>query len=340
MKSKKKLLIVTLFTSFIGLSCLDQVEVPLRKTIQQLVVEGAFTNEPDENFLKLSFTSPVSAFNSVEPVQGAFVELRGSNGENVVYRAAPDGIGLYRPDNQLLRAKEGVEYLLFIRLLNGKEFISTPQKLPKTVPIQKLSARFSTEGQLGYQVFMDYQDPKDTENYYRWEAEGYHVRLSKGIPVGYGGSLCCNRCNVFVKDQNINIFSDAGTNGSTVRLRPVFFSQVYAIGRNYVEVKQFAISRETYQFWRKYNEQRQRTGTIFDPLPAPVLGNVQNVKDANEIALGFFEIAAVGKSKMTILSDTLSKYSTTFSNPLYIADGDCMLKYRDASYADQAPRGW
>jgi hypothetical protein len=339
MKKSIKLLITLIFTSFIGLSCLDQVDVPLRKTAQQLIVEGAFTNDPEENFLKLSFTTPVGTFNSVEPVQGAFVELRGSNGENIVYRAAPDGIGVYRPDNQSLRAKEGVEYSLFIRLISGKEFSSSPQKLPKSVPIQKLSARFNTERQLGFRVFTDFQDPKDTENYYRFEGQGYHVRVSIGVPVNFN-SFCCNRCNVFVKEQNINIFSDAGVNGNTVRLRPVFFSPAYALGKHYVEIKQYAISRETYQFWRKYNEQRQRTGTIFDPLPAPVLGNVQNTNDANDIALGYFEIAAVSKSKMIIPGDTLGRYVTTFNNPLFIPEGDCMLRFPFSAYADYPPRGW
>lgn len=340
MKNYIKQFTTLIFTSWISLSCLDQVDAPLRKTVQQLIVEGAFTNEPEENFLKLSFTSPVGTFESVEPVQGAFVELRGSNGENVIYRAAPDGIGVYRPDNQSLRAVEGVEYSLFIRLINGKEFSSIPQKLPKSVPIQKLSARFNTEGQLGYRIFADFQDPKDTENYYRFEGQGYHVRISTGIPVGFGGSVCCNRCNVFIKDQSINIFADAGVNGSNIKLRPVFYSPAYALGKHYVEIKQFSISRETYQFWRKYNEQRQRTGTIFDPLPAPVLGNVRNIKDDNDIALGYFEIAAISKSKMIIPGDTLGQYAVNFNNTLFIPIGDCMQRFPYSNYADNPPRGW
>ncbi len=340
MKKHLKFIFSLIFIAFIGLSCLDQVDVPLRKVSPNLIVEGTFTNDPVENFLRLSYTSQIGLFEDLVPVQGAFVELRASNGESAIYRVTPDAIGVYRPDNQSLKAKEGVSYSIFIRLIDGREFTSSPEKLPASVPIQRMTARLDDAGQLGYRIFTDFQDPKETENFYRWEAEGYHVRISTGVPVGFGGAVCCNRCNVLEKNQGINIFSDAGTNGNTNRLRPVFYSPVYTLGKNYVEVKQFTISRESYQFWRRYSEQRQRTGTIFDPLPAPVLGNVQNSKDPNDIALGFFEVSSISKSKMIIAGDTLGKYFVRFSNPLYVANGDCMLKYPYSNYADRPPRGW
>jgi hypothetical protein len=332
-----KLIFSIIFTAFIGLSCLDQIDIPLQKYSQILIVEGLFSNLQEENFLKLSYTLPVGSAKRTEPVQGAVVELRGSNGEKTTYRPTTDGVGVYSPNDLAFVAKEGVEYSLYIKLLNGKEYSSVPEQLSTNIPIQNISARFRKQTPIGYQIFIDFQDPKGSDNYYRWEAKEYHLRLTTGGPFG-----CCKRCFVPTESENINIFSDVGVNGNLVRLRPTHFSQTYTLGKQYAEVKQFSISRNAYQFWQKYKNQLNRSGTIFDPLPAPVFGNVSNVNDPNELALGFFELASINKAKLVISGDTLGEYSATFilNNSIYTKEGDCMLAFPFASYADKPPKGW
>jgi hypothetical protein len=336
MKKIIKSLLVLILIVFFGSSCLDQVDVELRDVSQKLVVEGLFSNIEEENFLKLAYTLPVGTLKRTEPVQGAFVELRASNGEKMIYRPATDAVGIYRPIEEPIVAKEGIEYSIYIRLSNGKEFSSIPEKLLKEVPIQTINARFRRETPIGYQILVDFQDPKESENYYRWETLGYQVKLSTGKEFS-----CCARCYVPSKSENINILSDNGLNGNSVRLRPVYFSQAYTIGKHYIEAKQFAISRNAFQYWTKYSNQIQREGTIFDPLPAPVIGNVSNINDQNELALGFFEIATISKAKLVVPGDTLGEFAVAFIiNNSNMPSGDCMLAYPFSMYADKPPKGW
>jgi hypothetical protein len=337
MKNPFRFFISLFFIAFIGLSCLDQVDLPTQRTNQVLVVEGLFSNLLEENFLKLTYTLPVGSQKSIEPVVGAYIELRSNNGEKVIYKPATDAVGIYRPTDKTLIAKDGIKYSIYIKLLNGKEFSSAPESLPTNVPIQKVTARFRKEAPIGYQIFADFQDPKDSENYYRWEADAYHVRLSTGGQQG-----CCKICYVLINSEGINNFSDAGVNGGLVRLRPVHFSQAYTLGKHFAEVKQLSITRNAYQYWQKYKNQLNRKGTIFDPLPAPVYGNISNINDPNEFALGYFEVASISKSKLEIPGDTLGSYAVTFiiNNSIYTKEGDCMLAYPFAFYADKPPKGW
>jgi hypothetical protein len=41
-------------------------------------------------------------------------------------------------------------------------------------------------------------------------------------------------------------------------------------GKQYVEVSQYSLTREAYQFWKLLDEQQTRTGSLFDPQPAPM----------------------------------------------------------------------
>ena len=68
----------------------------------------------------------------------------------------------------------------------------------------------------------------------------------------------------------------------------------------YVEVSQLNYTREAYQFWKRYQDQLNRTGSILDPLPAAIEGNIYNVANPNELALGYFSAAANFKKRLTI----------------------------------------
>jgi hypothetical protein len=60
------------------------------------------------------------------------------------------------------------------------------------------------------------------------------------------------------------------------------------------------MTREAYQFWKRYQEQLERTGTILDPLPSPIEGNVYNVNNPSDLALGYFAASGIFKKRTII----------------------------------------
>jgi Domain of unknown function (DUF4249) len=328
----KKLVVILSFLSFILSSCLDEVKIPLRQETEKMIVEGLFTNDSTENFLRLSLTTQYGTNNTIKPVLDAFVEVRSTAGAKIQYRKDPRVLGVFKPEIADFNRKIGEAYYLYIKLADGREYTSSPEKIENPVSVKDITAKFRKVPSFGYEVFINTKDPKETANFYRWETSGYHTRRSSPVTP-------YSRCNVLLKDEKIRLLSDASINGSLIKDQPVFFSPYYATGKHFIEVKQFGISRNAYLFWKKYEQQKVRTGTIFDPLPAILYGNVKNMKDKNDIAIGYFEVASISKKK-TIIPDTLTAYDYFFDNPLYLPPGDCMLIYENSIYSDRIPKGW
>jgi hypothetical protein len=333
----KKYTLYPLLLSLLLLSCLEQVDVPLRLEREKLVVEGLLTNET-RPFLRLSLTTQVGTAADIVPLKGAYVEV-GTSGERTVFRAVPGEVGLYRPENPTFAGVAGRAYSLSIKLADGREYRAAPQPLPAPVPIARLTTAFEQPGQHGLQTYLDVNDPASTQNYYRWTARGYHQRRSTGVPTGFG-SICCDRCWVLKEEGVVNVLSDALINGSTIRQRPVFFSPFYTLGRHLIEVQQYSLSQETYLYWNRYRDQQQRTGSIFDPLPAPLLGNVVNINDPQDIALGYFEVSGISRLRTEAVANTQADVAIFYNNESYIPRGDCMLAFPFAVYNTETPPGW
>ncbi|MCU0354664.1 MAG: DUF4249 domain-containing protein, partial [Cytophagales bacterium] len=155
-----------------------------------------------------------------------------------------------------------------------------------------------------YDIYIDTRDAPNTRDYYRWTAYSYHLHRSTGVPCSpIGPALCFIACWYPTYSRNVNIFSDAATNGQTLRKRFVLRSPVYYLGNHLVEVSQHSMGREAFQFWRLYQEQADRTGSIFDPLPASIEGNISNLNDPDDIALGFFAASGVARRKYVVSGD-------------------------------------
>ena len=324
-----------LFLAVISLSCLDKVTVPIRQETEKLVVEGGISNDSTAYSVKLSLTRQFGNSFEISPVRGALLTIS-DNLSSVILRASPLEAGVYRVPSKQLIGRPGQIYTLNIKLPDGREYVSSPEKMPLPVPIAKVYAQFNGGTNTGYQVFVDVKDPASAENFYRWTAFSIYKRKTTGIAVGFGGR-CCDVCWIRTTNNEPNLFSDANVNGGLLQKRPVIFSPVFAFTPHHIEVTQQSLTREAYQFWKRYQEQFTRTGSIFDPTPAPILGNVVNKSQVDDIALGYFSASSVSRSRV-VIPDTLA--GKIIINPLYIPEGDCARVYSFGVYDLYPPPGW
>ena len=334
---------------FVGLaSCLEEVKVSIRTESSTLVVDGGITNEAPPYSVRLSYSGNQLNANDINQnlaVSGARVILQDDTGDSVVLSPSYYEKGVYRTSNLNFKGQVGRSYSIKIDLKEGKTYISKPERLSFCPLIDSLYSVYmdiiNTSYPDGYQIYVNAKDPVDTQNYYRWSAYGYS-RVGKISPEGgflpntCGGVYPSNFCWVPLFQTQINILSDIYVNGNPIRNRPVFFSPVYAVGKHFVEVTQYSISREAYQFWKLYDEQATRTGTVFDPLPAPIVGNLVNKNDPNDYALGYFEVAGVNRKKLII--DGRNNQSEIYLNAVRFTptEGGCSLPYASCD----RPSGW
>jgi hypothetical protein len=86
-----------------------------------------------------------------------------------------------------------------------------------------------------------------------------------------------------------------------------------------VDLKQYAISQEAYRFLRLVKQQAEISGSIFDPPPATIRGNMISLDDPNEVVLGYF--MAGGEASKTVY---IRRNELTFTQNKAIIADDCL----------------
>lgn len=324
------------FTIFCLFSCVDEVQLPARSVASRLVVEGLITNEKPPYSVKLTYTGPYNSLiydqNEV-PVNGAIVTITEIGGMSVTLEQDPLAPAYYWTRDSTFQGKTGKSYQLTVQLADGEIYVSEPELLKNVPVIDRLYAEFRGRADTDffnpdhYEVLLDTRDPSETGNYYRWSGYGYIPRIATGEPVGM--SVCCKWCWIPTYGSVTNVLSDVLVNGNTISRKPVFSSPIYYVGRHYIEISQYSLSKAAYQFWTKFEEQRKRSGSLFDPLPASIEGNVHQKEDPTVLALGFFGSSAVSEQRLIIPGDTLNlaRLEIKYDN-IFIKEGNCQRVYR------------
>ncbi|WP_337041653.1 DUF4249 domain-containing protein [Emticicia sp. 17c] len=338
----KRNILFILLAIFIQLSCVEQVELPYRNETPILVVDGEITNESPPYNLRLSYSGKFvsgSIITSRLAVNGARVILTDDQGNSVRFRQNIYEPALYQSDNQY-QCQIGRSYSLRIEMPDGKVYITKPQ-LMKGVPA--INNIYADKTQDFVRTYIDTKDAENSSDYYRWKSYSISLKITKGG----GANTCSFSCWAYNRDEGINVFADTYINGKDIKKRLVHFSPIdpdAPLAKHYIEVKQMSISQEAYLFWEQYEEQRTRTGSIFDPLPSTIIGNVINEKDDKDFALGFFGVSGVTTRRLIVDPSQVS-----FSNELSIGlvpppvvtqkpTSDCQTTY--PGYGCTPPAEW
>jgi hypothetical protein len=341
--------ISTLLIMVSVIACIDQVNLPIRTEEPRLVVEGQLTNEAPPYTIRLTYTGKYGGENGQnindQYVQQAQVTLADDQGRSVNFLSV--GQGMYRTRDTTFRGQIGRTYSLSITLTNGKRYVTKPERMPAVPVIDSISAKLIKTGNMSKPYAAVYSantaDPASEKNYYRWTGYGYTTRLSIGVPCSLGSPNLCNyRCWTLVSTDVVNLYSDEAINGNPLRGREVLQLSVYAVGPQLVEIQQYGMTQTNYQFWKLYQQQNARTGSIFDPLPAPVTGNVVNADDPTDQARGYFAVTSVTRKRLRQQNFPQAVFSLailSYISSQIIPPGDCRATYGYDSPVLE-PVGW
>jgi hypothetical protein len=263
------------------------------------------------------------------------------------------GLGTYQSTDSTFVGTIGRSYTLKIYLSNGKTYISKQELISPVPPIDSLTIGYDSNQITQIQpppliVSVNTRDPGGAAHYYRWTATGFLPRKSWGSPCNaFVDPPCTNpymcTCGAFCEqpnsDNQLNVLSNQFIEGREIVL-PVYYSPVYWSGKHFVEINQYSLSLDGYQFWEQYLAQTNRTGSILDPLPAPLTGNIYNQADSNDLALGLFSASAVYTKKVVLVPFFLQQYELESVAGEYIEMGDCQETYRNALPDNSDPPGW
>jgi hypothetical protein len=110
-----------------------------------------------------------------------------------------------------------------------------------------------------------------------------------------------------------------------------------------INVRQYAISEEAFHYWQILQKSTQQTGSIFDPQPAQISGNVTCINHPEKIVIGFISAGTYTEKRIFINNAELINWVfdapgeectvrfTNAQNPINYL----IFEYADTSYAPQ-----
>ena len=75
-----------------------------------------------------------------------------------------------------------------------------------------------------------------------------------------------------------------------------------------IYVRQYGLTKEAYEFLEKMRKNTEGTGSIFDPQPSQLKGNIQNVSDPEEVVIGFVSICTVVDKRLFIYNSEVPQW--------------------------------
>jgi hypothetical protein len=270
------ILIVVVFSS-----CVEVIDLDLPNKEKKLVVDGLVLDTNSPYTVTLSKTGKYN-FKYVGLVRefetNATVII--SDSEGVVDTLKEISSGVYRSDSTKLIGKVGNTYTLDIFTAENKHYRSHPETMLSVPPIDKIfytrdRVDINPENQKEWKftIFCEWQDPAAVRNYYL-----------RSISYYWSGAW----------HDNVQwnwVFDDKYIDG--IYLKEDFLTDGYGGAPFTVQLKQLSLTERAYEFWILVHQQTQGVDGETTNVEVPLTGNVYNVDDPDDQALGYFQASSI-----------------------------------------------
>ncbi len=308
MKNRSVTYLILLLLSLVLFSCREPFTPKIDRYENLLVVDGLITDRAGPHMVRLNRTFQLED-RYPEPVEGAVVVVRDQDLQVHYFTESEPGIYESEPE---LKGIPGSSYQLSVVTGDGEELESDWVILQKAPSIDSLQFEIENRntssaeaGSPGVRICLTTHDPAGETRYYRWEWIETWEFLT---PIKSSRYPDEDRCWKSVRSNRISIGTTEHLEEDRLNARPVFTIPASSnkLKIHYsAEVYQYAMSREAYSYWKNLQDLTQNTGTLFDPLPSQVRGNVYSITRNNLPVLGLFQASGVSTFRLFIERDDL-----------------------------------
>lgn len=263
-------------TFFLLTNCEDPIDLEVPDGDIHLVVDGFLTDQSGKKSIHLSQTQNYFDQQTNPPIGGAQITLYEDEMQVAEWEEMETGI--YGSDFQ---GQTGRTYFIEIEA-NGKFYRSTPELMKPVSEITDIRFKYKEkadiDGDAGYYVYIDTYEPETKGDFYRWKTylNGHYQN----------------------KAYQLYFATDEFVNGNPILDFEVSYDPI-ELGDHF-RVEQHSISEAAYEFFSGIELVAVEVGSLFDPPPTTVKGNMYNVQDPDEEVLGFFGVSAVSESEIVI----------------------------------------
>ncbi|MDO1450369.1 DUF4249 domain-containing protein [Rhodocytophaga aerolata] len=305
------LYILLLFIS----SCVEEyLPPPIEAPEGLLVIDGYLNSGQEASTIVLSRTQNLA--DTVNPIAetGARVIVQSEQQES--YQFMETGNGVYTLP--AINVVSGQKYRLQILTASGQEYESEYVAVKATPAIDSISWKVENGG---LQLYANTHDEQNNTWYYRWRFEetwqytsAFESTMDFVNRQLVPRSEDIYRCWRTEPSTNIIIGSSTRLTRDVIQEFPLQFlpSDSEKLGIRYsILVRQYALSKESYEYLQKLEKNTENLGTLFDPQPSQLTGNLRCVSDPAEIVIGYFDVLAEQQQRIFIGKEQLPAWAVT-----------------------------
>jgi hypothetical protein len=317
---QSKIVIKLLLLIFMLTSCIKRYEPVIESNdAVKFVVTGQVNLGDTIQHINISTTSSIS---NPKYIPVANCQVKVIDGKGNYYNANDVQNGnyeLYIPVNELIPGssfkvdvvtQEGVNLVSDFDLMHECPEVDTVYYIVKELPTNNPSEFIK-----GIQIYLDLNAENTSSRYFRWEAiETWEYHATWPVQWYYDGIIhhiwppdssefVCWRTQLV---KSIFTLSTENLTQNKYRLFPLHFIDnintarlVYGYS---LFIRQYAISEAAYAYWDKLRINSSEQGGLYETQPLAIKGNLHNMTNPDQEALGFFGVSAI-KTKRIFISN-------------------------------------
>ena len=294
--------------------CRQLYEPPaIKANDNYLVVDGFLNAGNDSTRITLTRTRNLIDTVLTKPELSASVLIEGDGG--YTNQLTDLGSGVYGAGN--LNLNNNQQYRIRIATNNGSQYLSDFIPVKQTPPIDSVNWQYDSSG---VNIYLNTHDPQNNTRYYKWRyEETWKYRAA------YYSSYKYENGQVVYRPTSEEIFycwrsqnSTSIITGTSSKLSediiyrtPIIFipqaSQKLSIKYS-ILVRQYAITKEAFEYWQNLKKNTEQLGSIFDAQPSEITGNIHSVNNTNEPVLGYLSISSVQQNRIFISNTQLGPW--------------------------------
>jgi hypothetical protein len=301
----KTIYLILCFVIFLS-SCIKSYEPDVLKAPNQfLVVDGVINCSPGGvTTILLSRTRNLTDTIINVPELRAQVFIESSNNgfalnevSNGVYKSAP------------LNLNSSNLYRLRILTSTGDEYVSEYVPVLITPFIDSVSWQQDNET---INISISTHDPLNQSKYFKWEYEEtweykavYEsiLKFTNGQIQFRDSSEMTSRC--WLNNISYDILTESTSQLSEDRIVNETLINLPAKSpklevRYSVLVKQYSLTKAAFEFWEIVEKNTQQLGSLFDPQPSQLKGNIKNTKNEKEPVIGIVSASTINSQRIFI----------------------------------------
>ncbi len=248
-----------------------------------------------------------------EPETGCYATLLREDGASREFSDAGHGKYSSLLDGDFLQT--GASYGLHVITPDGNEYESDFEILQPVPEIDSVyfqvepdpdAEKNGSRDGLGIRFYCDFTYDSDAYRYLRWDMvetyEFHNPPLYLAVPGSIPDSSRWRRCWITNEVPDISTLSlDNLEKGSCIRKKLNYVPNIPGDQKLHwrysLMVRQYALNEDAFRYWDELRTTSRELGTFFDRQPAILKSNICNIRNGDEVVLGYFSMSGVREQR-------------------------------------------